>query len=171
MNRWLWICKWVPVQIFTSVYAISDLQVKSLELCNPFWQCIVLVISTVWICRDVWVLFELHCTRCLCRVTGHRSQSVDGADNKVLFQGEVCQADALWAINYKYNVQSAAALLAVWEKGQERGEWFSRTHTLKLCLICDIGSPQQPHVSRMYVMTSQSCSDTYRGTSSAAKEW
>lgn len=62
---------------------------------NPFWQNIVLVTSAVWICRVIWVLFELHCTRCRCRVAGHRSQPVDGVDNKVLFQGEVCQANAL----------------------------------------------------------------------------
>lgn len=38
---------------------------------------------------------------------------------------------------------------------------IKNTHTLKLCLFCDTRSPQQPHVSRIYVMTSQSCSDTY----------
>lgn len=62
---------------------------------NPFWQGTVLFTSAVWIFRDIWVLSELQCTRCRRRVTGHRSQPADSVDNKVLFQSEVCQANAL----------------------------------------------------------------------------
>lgn len=47
------------------------------------------------------------------RVFGKGSQSVDGVDDKVLLQREVGQSHRLWAVDYKHDVQSSAAFLAV----------------------------------------------------------
>lgn len=62
------------------------------------------------------------CTGGWRRVAGHGAHPVDGVDNKVLLQGEVCQADALWAVDDEHDVQRAAALLAVWD--ESRAEWW-----------------------------------------------
>lgn len=47
------------------------------------------------ICWDICGVYLLDCTAGRRRVTGHGPQPVDGVDNKVFLQGEVCQADTL----------------------------------------------------------------------------
>ena len=81
---------WVQIYLALTVYSVV---IHSLEMVNLLWQPLLLSLETAS-AKGLAGTSVLDRTGCRRGVVGHRSQPVDGVDNKVLFQGEVCLPDA-----------------------------------------------------------------------------